>query len=114
MPAVRLHDASDRIPYDVAPHEFDRVTARALRLAREVPDPFARLLRLVLRLHAEKHGRNWYAQQRGASYRQLARIAHEAGMSKAERVEWYRVAESVPLSQRHCSWIIGRLERSPP
>ncbi len=110
MAATRLPDASDRIPYDVAPDEFDRVTARALRLAREVPEPFARLLRLLVGLHAEKHGRNWYAQQYGASYKQLALIAHKAGLSKAERVEWYRIAESVPLGQRHASHIIARLE----
>ena len=111
MSAVRLPDASDRVPYDVAPHEFDHVTARALRLVREVPAPFARLLRLLIGLHAERHGRNWWAQQRGASYKQLALIAHKAGLSKAERLEWYRIAESVPLGQRHASHIIGRLDR---
>ena len=111
MSAVRLPGASDRVPYDVAPHEFDRVTARALRLVREVPEPFARLLRLLIGLHAERHGRNWWAQQRGASYKQLALIAHKAGLSKAERLEWYRIAESVPLGQRHASHIIGRLDR---
>jgi hypothetical protein len=37
-------------------------------------------------------------------------IAHKTGLSKAERVEWYRIAESVPLGQRHASHIIARLE----
>ena len=112
MNAARLPGASDRVPFDVHPDEFDRATARGLRLAREVPEPFARLLRLLIGLHAEKHGRNWFAQQRGASYRQLARIAHEAGMSKAERLEWYRLCEAIPMSQRHASWLIARTERS--
>jgi len=102
-------DRPARVPYDAHPDEFAEVTVRALRLAEEVGEPYSSLLRLLVGLYPEDHGRAWSAQQRGASYRQLALIAHRAGLSKEERIKWYAVAESVPLSEKHASHIIGRL-----
>jgi hypothetical protein len=32
-------------------------------------------------------------------------------MTKDERIGWYRVAEDLPLSDRHASHILGRLKR---
>ena len=53
-----------------------------------------------------------YDQQRcGASYKSLAAIGHMVGMTKAERVQWYSIAEAVPLSQRHAAHIFSRLKR---
>ena len=49
------------------------------------------------------------AEQKGASYKQLALIAHRAGLSRAERQEWYGIVESVPLSYPHASYLPGRL-----
>jgi hypothetical protein len=46
-----------------------------------------------------------------SSYKQLAYIGHLVGMSKTERSGWYRVAESVPLSQRHAGHILSHLQR---
>jgi hypothetical protein len=34
------------------------------------------------------------------------------GMTKAERIGWYRVAESAPLCDRHAGHILSRLKRS--
>ncbi len=51
-----------------------------------------------------------YEQDRGASYKRLAAIAHAWGMTKAERIGWYRVAEDLPLSDRHAGHILGRLK----
>ena len=102
-------DGPARVPYDVRPDEFGAVTTRALRMAYEVGEPHASLLRLLTGLYPEDHGRAWYAQQVGASYKQLALIAHRAGLSKAERMRWYEIAESVPLSLRHAAHILGRL-----
>jgi hypothetical protein len=33
------------------------------------------------------------------------------GMTKAERVQWYRIAEAIPLSQRHAGHILSRLKK---
>jgi hypothetical protein len=102
------------VVYVVSPHEFDAVTLAALRLARTLPEPYAGVLRLLGGLYAERAGRAWAAQGRGASYKALALIAHKANMSKAERQRWYRIAESIPLAERHASYIIARLGRAPP
>jgi hypothetical protein len=51
-------------------------------------------------------------EQRGASYKSLAAIGHKVGMTKAERVRWYRIAEAIPLSQRHAGHILSKLQRA--
>jgi len=51
-------------------------------------------------------------EQRGASYKKLAAIGHMVGMTKAERGRWYRIAEAVPLSDRHAGHILGRLKKA--
>lgn len=50
-------------------------------------------------------------QQRGASYKRLAAIAHAHDMTKAERIAWYRVAEAIPLSDRHAGHILSKLKK---
>ena len=52
-----------------------------------------------------------YEQDRGASYKRLAAIAHTWGMSKEERVGWYRVAEEIPLFDRHAGHLLSKLKR---
>lgn len=46
----------------------------------------------------------------GASYKQSAAVAYKAGMSKEPRVEWYRIAGSIPLSMRHAGHVLSRLQ----
>jgi hypothetical protein len=41
----------------------------------------------------------------------LALIAHLAGMSTAQRTRWYRIAESMPMSQRHAGHLISELQQ---
>jgi hypothetical protein len=50
-------------------------------------------------------------QQLGATYKQLAAIGHRVGMTKEERVKWYRIGESVPLSSWHANHILKKLSR---
>lgn len=50
-------------------------------------------------------------QQRGASYKRLAAIAYTLSMTKQERIGWYRVAEAIPLSDRHASHILAKLKK---
>jgi hypothetical protein len=89
------HDSStgDRLDFSAAHRvaSFDDLTLRALDVADEIA-----LSR---------------QQRQGATYKTLAAIGHTVGMSKAERSQWYRVAESVPLSQRHEGHILARLKR---
>ncbi len=89
---------------------FDQLTSLALERAGTVAGVYGELL-LQLRdcvFMADMERQ----QRRGASYKQLAYIAHLAKMSKPERAGWYRVAEDVPLADRHASHLISRLKRS--
>ncbi len=97
---------AERVDFpDYADH--DRITSRALHMAADVGEPYARLLEILVGCISSPTYH--YQERRGASYRQLAYVAHLAGMSADERVGWYEVARSVPLSQRHASYLIERL-----
>ena len=97
-----------RVPFpDLA--DFAALTARALeRAASEAGDGYGRVLALLA--DCEPLGHLAHEQQRGASYKRLAAIAHAAGMSKPERVGWYRVAEEIPLADRHAGHILSKLK----
>src|SRR5215208_4891240 len=60
--------------------------------------------------YSDVEGPLYNQQRRGATYRTLAAIGHTVAMSKAERVGWYRIAETIPLSQRHAGHILSRLK----
>ncbi len=101
---------ADRVPFD-AYADFGVLTDRAVTMAAAVAQPYAYLLRLLSSCYPVAEGTLHNQQSRGASYRSLAAIGHAVGMSKTERAHWYRVAESVPLSQRHAGHILSRLQR---
>jgi hypothetical protein len=103
-----------RVPYDAAlgfVDEFVTLTMRALSVGQHAEEPYRSVLALLIDCPADDHGRAAAKQERGASYRQLGRIAHDAGMTEGERMRWYDLARSIPLSERHASHIIGRLDR---
>ncbi len=102
--------SADRVPFD-AYADFGVLTDRAVTMADAVAQPYAYLLRLLSGCYPVADGTLHTQQSRGASYRSLAAIGHHVGMSKAERAHWYRVAESIPLSQRHAGHILSRLQR---
>ena len=103
-------DAAERVPF--SPFEdFDALSEKVLEVAEDVPEVYAYLLRLVEDCHAVEDGPLYHQQNRGATYKQLAAIAYRAGMSKAERVQWYRLAESLPLAQRHAGHLLDLLHR---
>jgi len=96
-----------RVPYP--PDEtadFAALTARALEYGGEFA-PVLNLLRDCWPAEGRAH-----EQGRGATYKRLAAIGHAFGMTKAERVRWYRVAESIPLSDRHAGDILAWSKRS--
>jgi hypothetical protein len=106
---------SPRVPFDAAfdrAGSFDDLTRQALALAENVPAIHGRLLLLLIDCYGvgETGGVVYRQQHQGATYKQLAAIGHRAGMDKAERVRWYKLAESIPLSQRHAGHILGRLQ----
>ncbi len=116
--AGRSSDDSDRIGFEFAFHKaesFSDLTRQAIELANsgEIPKTYANALRLLADCQeASRVDPMLFHQQRqGATYKQLAAIAHSLGMTKAERVGWYRVAERVPLSVRHAGHILSRLKR---
>ncbi len=98
----------ERVPFPPGT-DFETLTRRAVMLAADEPLPHRSLLRLLR--DCEPLAGFEDKQRRGASYRQLAAVAHQASMTKTERVQWYRVAERIPLSDRHAGHLLGRLKR---
>jgi hypothetical protein len=112
IPRHRERDSNpDRIPFEQFAN-FDVLTDRAVTMADAVAEPFGYLLRQVADCSSVGEGLLHDQQRRGASYKSLAAIGHRVGMSKAERVHWYKIAEAVPLSQRHAGHIISKLQRA--
>jgi hypothetical protein len=103
-PSPSPPDDKPRIPYPDGT-DFEELTRQALR----VGGPYAAVLSLLASCHPLTHLA--HEEARGASYKRLAAIAHAHGMTPKERSGWYRCAESIPLSDRHASHILGRLKR---
>jgi hypothetical protein len=101
----------ERLPFDQFA-EFELLTDRAVTMAAAVAEPYAYLLRQVAGCYPVSEGPLRTMQTQGATYKSLAAIGHKVGMTKAERVQWYSIAETVPLSQRHAGHILSKLQRA--
>ncbi len=101
---------SDAVPFEHT-HDFNTLTQDALTAGNTMPEPYSGLLRLLSDCEKADSGPLRDQQERGATYKQLAAIGHRVGMSEKERVRWYRIAESVPLSCRHAGHMLSRLKR---
>jgi hypothetical protein len=100
-----------RVPFEKA-QSFADLTRQAVALADTVDAAYSRLLRLLEDCEEEDEGSPLFTQQsQGATYRTLAAIGHAAGLDKSERAHWYRLAEQVPLSQRHAGHILTKLKK---
>jgi len=112
------HDSGvQRVPYDPAlgfADEFVMLTLRALSVGQHAEEPYRSLLALLIDCSPDERGQGAARQERGASYKMLAFVGHLVGMTKAQRTRWYRIAEAVPLSDRHAGHILGRLKRRAP
>ncbi len=97
----------NRVPFDPFA-DFASLTDRAVSMADAVAAPYGYLLRMVADCSPGLHA---HEQARGASYRRLAAIGHSVGMDSAERSQWYDIARSIPLSDRHAAHILGKLKR---
>jgi hypothetical protein len=102
--------AADRVPFGQLA-DFGVLTDCALAMAEALAEPYGYLLRQLVDCYPAEDGPLHDQQRRGATYKTLAAIGYQVGMSKAERVQWYRIAEDVPLSQRHAGHILSRLKR---
>jgi hypothetical protein len=105
-PAYSTVEYAERVPYDPAlghVDEFVMVTMRALSVGQHTEEPHRSVLGLLIDCPVDDHVRATAEQEHGATYKQLAAIAHDASMSKRERFRWYEVARSVPLSKKHAS-----------
>jgi hypothetical protein len=100
------HD-KPRIPYPTGA-DFEEVTREAMRVG-ETSLVYGPVLSLLENCEPLEHIA--YEQERRASYKRLAAIAYTWGMSKQERIGWYRVAEEIPLSDRHAGHILSSLKR---
>jgi hypothetical protein len=101
--------AGERVRFEQL-SDFEVLSDRALSMAESVAETYGFLLTQVVDCYAVFEGPLYDPQRRGATYRSLAAIGHQVGMTKAEHVRWYRVAEAIPLSQRHASHILSRLK----
>jgi hypothetical protein len=79
------------------------------RVALDGTANFSRLLRPLLDCEGNRSGKERSQQHRGASHRQLALVAHRAGMTSSQRRQWYELAERIPLSMQHASHIIEKM-----
>ncbi len=97
-----------RVPFDASAN-FEILTEKALRTAEREPPYVGRLLRLLAdcRPLAELA----HEQERGAHYDRLDLIADLAGIHDDDRLQWYSVAEEIPLTDRHARHIIDKLKR---
>jgi len=101
--------SGERVPFDELA-DFGVLTNRALAMADTIAEPFGFFLRQVADCYPAPDGPLFDQQRRGATYKTLAAIGHTVGMTKPERVQWYRIAETIPLAQRHAGHILSRLK----
>ena len=108
--APSTQGTGERVPFD-EDASLEILTDRAVAMAEAVAEPYGFLLRQVGDCEPAEDEPLHDQQRRGASFKSLAAIGHRVGMTKAERVQWYRIAEAIPLSQRHAGHILSRLKR---
>jgi hypothetical protein len=105
---------SERLDYAAAYKygSFEDLTRHAVAMAASVGEPYGSLLRLLGSCYPAgvDDVAGYRAQSQGASYKQLAFVAHLAGLSASERVRWYRICEELPMAQRHAGHLIKVLQ----
>ena len=109
---ARMSTHPSRVPYPPGEtSDFAALTAKAVvMVAEQVGGIHGVLLEMLGDCEAPPLTTGAW-EQRGASYKSLAAIGHRVGMTRAERIQWYRIAEAIPLSQRHAAHIFSRLKR---
>ena len=107
MTALERLDAG-RIPFVGRSEDFDWLTDAGIRAAADNPDNvFGAMLGLVVGCRPTT--RPAASEERGPTYAQLRAVADALGMTREQGEEWVLLAESVALSERHVSHILGAL-----
>lgn len=97
-----------RVPFDPS-ESFHELRRRCIAAGKRFGEPYRSLL---ARLESvEPLTRHASEENRGASYRRLAKAAHLAGFSEAERKNLYWIAEKVGMSDRFAGHLIASLKR---
>jgi hypothetical protein len=97
-----------RIPFAGRGEDFEWLADAALRAAADNPDNvFGALLGLLDGCRPAP--RHTASEARGPTYAQLRAVADALAMTPEQAHEWELLAESVPLSERHCLHILGAL-----
>ena len=104
----RTPGPEERVPF-TPEATFEELTARALRIADLVPEPYAGVFALLEGCGPAVSAHVKRSEKRGASWRQLCAIAHRSGFTFEQRQEWYRVAAGVPLSDAHARHVLEHL-----
>jgi len=86
---------------------FDDATEWALNLSRTYEEE--KIADLLGMLEGATYPDDTQSTE-GASFKSLAHVAHLYDLTNEQRSEWYDVAESVPLSQAHVSYIIRNVQ----
>jgi hypothetical protein len=109
---------TERVDFSGAFNRFDsheELTRHAVKVSESgaIDEPYRSILGLLRDCYpaAPTDTRLTRTESQGASYKQLAYIGHLAGMGGPARMEFYRVAEAIPLSQRHAGHIIAKLKQ---
>src|ERR687889_1725499 len=84
----------ERVPFDEDAF-IEVLTDRALAMAEAVAEPYGYLLRQVADCEPAEDGPLRDQPRCGASFKSLAAIGHQVGMTKAECIQWYRIAEAI-------------------
>ena len=105
------YSTSDRVDFEKGISNFyshNDLTKHAVTLADNVEKPYSPLLKMLSDCYegAPTDKALVKTQQQGATFKQLAYAAHLADLTDMQRMEWYRVAKRVPLSQRHAGHIL--------
>ena len=97
-----------RIPFNTG-RTFDEITTFALRNMKQGCG--CKTCEALAYLEGAEY-RDPRGSSMGATYKQLAYIAHQIGMSKNQRIVWYDSSRKLNLSQAHAGTIIVRLRES--
>jgi len=106
---------TERVPFEAAFQRFpdhESLVRYAIDLASTLEEPYSHLLLLLSDLYPAAPGDTTLerAERAGASFKQLAFVGHLIGLNATQRQRLYRIAESIPLSQRCAGHLIARLK----
>jgi hypothetical protein len=92
--------------------DHEGLVQHALEVAYSIEEPFHTMLSALE--DCDQAAPTDYQLQRsqevGATFKACAFAAHVAGLSSADRMKWYKLCRSLPMSQRMCGHIIMKLQ----